>query len=281
MASFCIRYKDKNIIDYLEKSILNIKEELIIKKYYLEESKIVIYYNEKNNNEILLFLANIITMCILEKFENIIVRKMILQNYFYFEKKELKKIIMLSEDILNSNMNVEYENDLYNLNLKNQKLKDCILDYVMENTEVNLLGLITFRIKEYLKYLDIAIDIAVNKFIIDKEYINFINMLKIYVDMEPSKIDIVKIIYNNDDVKLLDKNNNEIEYYEKNNRLELISDINFSSNDYIFNCILSLIPKNIIVYTLNENDEFINTLKRVFRERIQIENNMDLYKINQ
>lgn len=49
-----------------------------------------------------------------------------------------------------------------------------------------------------------------------------------------------------------------------------LSDISFSSNDYALNCLLTLLPRKLLVHVIDEEDEFINTLKLIFGERFSI-----------
>ena len=49
-----------------------------------------------------------------------------------------------------------------------------------------------------------------------------------------------------------------------------LSDISFSQNDLVWNTLLSLLPKKIVVHCYdNSNDEFVNTLKMIFEKRIE------------
>ena len=63
-----------------------------------------------------------------------------------------------------------------------------------------------------------------------------------------------------------------------------ISDISFSSNDYALNNLLTLLPQKIYIHLANSyEDEFINTLKLIFNDRIFICKDCDicrLYSIN-
>ena len=38
-----------------------------------------------------------------------------------------------------------------------------------------------FKLNKYTNFLNNQIDIAVNKFLIDKEYLEFVNILKLYI----------------------------------------------------------------------------------------------------
>ena len=59
-----------------------------------------------------------------------------------------------------------------------------------------------------------------------------------------------------------------------------LSDISFSSNDYTLNTLLTLLPKKIYIHLIdNVEDEFINTLKLIFDNRIYICNDCSLCKI--
>ena len=59
-----------------------------------------------------------------------------------------------------------------------------------------------------------------------------------------------------------------------------LSDISFSSNDYILNTLLNLIPKKIYIHTMNDTtDEFINTIKLIFEDRVSLCNDCSICKI--
>jgi len=53
--------------------------------------------------------------------------------------------------------------------------------------------------------------------------------------------------------------------------LILLSDISFSSNDYTLNSLLTLLPRRIYIHIIDGiEDEFINTLKLIFDNRVCI-----------
>ena len=58
-----------------------------------------------------------------------------------------------------------------------------------------LTGLINFRLSNYLKILDYIVDISVNELVVDREYKEFINLLKAYVNSNPSNISLVHFFY--------------------------------------------------------------------------------------
>ena len=121
-----------------------------------------------------------------------------------------------------------------------------------------------------MKNLDYVIDISVNKFLIEKEYNEFVDMLKLYVSMTPPKASIVHLIYHNEETILLDSNRNIIKTEDEKFKAKYLSDISFSSNDYALNTLLNLTPKKLIIHLIEcESNEFINTLKLIFENRCE------------
>ena len=110
-----------------------------------------------------------------------------------------------------------------------------------------------------------------NKFIIEREYLEFISLLKLYINSQDSNFNIVHLIYTNTSSILLDENKNIINIDEEIFNAKYLSDITFSSNDYILNTLLTLLPKKIYIHLIDsEINEFINTLQLVFENKVEI-----------
>jgi putative sporulation protein YtxC len=132
-------------------------------------------------------------------------------------------------------------------------------------------GFINFRIKPYLDILNDIVNDAVNTYVVEKEYLEFVSLLKLYVNSQNSNCDIVHIIYSSSESILLDKNKQIITNSYDNLKSKYLSDISFSSNDYTLNSLLTLLPKKIYVHLIDKYvDEFIDTLKSVFENRVHI-----------
>ena len=49
-----------------------------------------------------------------------------------------------------------------------------------------------------------------------------------------------------------------------------LSDISFSSNDYALNSLLALLPRRIIIHLIGPSDDFIDTIKLIFENRVSV-----------
>ena len=131
--------------------------------------------------------------------------------------------------------------------------------------------------QKYNCILDEIVAESVNNYIIEKEYMEFISLLKLYINSQNNNSNIVHLIYKNSDSILLDENKNIILNSEDLFNAKYLSDISFSSNDIALNSLLNLLPKKIYIHLVdNKIDEFINTLQLIFENRVSICLNCEL-----
>ncbi len=263
MKSFCIKNNNNLILDYLLNEFMNIDLEntYISKNSFKYYKNIIVHYNGKNEDIFIYKMSNILTQCILKFYENNNIKRIINTDYFYFEPNEKKIIFNNCLELLNSKDTIEYEN-------RKEKIFICVYEYVKENKFFILDGFVNFRLFEYTSLLEELVDIAVNKFVIDKEYKEFIELLQNYIATQKSKSNIIHLIYTESNPILLDENQNVLAYNSEMKQPKYLSDISFSSKDYCLNALLNLLPKKIIVHELIEEDEFVETLKLIFGNRL-------------
>jgi len=262
LKSVCIKTNNKNIINYLLEDIenLNIGNTYFSIYKFKIYNNIIIHYAGKNKTLFLTKLSYLLTNIIIDFYETIIMRKLIFSNYFYFSSLEQKQILNLCIDTSNND----------NLLEKTNLLSSDIFEYLIQNKTLNLDGLINFRIPEYIKFLDSIVDLCVNKFVIDREYLEFINMLKIYINSKECSCDEIHLVYRNHESVLLDENYKTIQYDDSFAKAKFLSDVSFSSNDFALNSLLTLLPEKLYIHLIDVEDEFINTLKLIFDDKVCI-----------
>jgi len=68
------------------------------------------------------------------------------------------------------------------------RLARRIGDYLLQHRTVNLDGFVTFRLKDYLLGLEHDVDAAVDEFLIDREYREFVRLLRYFVEVQSPKL---------------------------------------------------------------------------------------------
>lgn len=261
MKSYCIKVNDKKILENILFKIEKISFNNIIytKKEFEKYSNLILHYKEEKIEQFTNIITDILVEIVLEHYEMNLVERIFNKNYFYFE--EYDKITILKN---------YKENKALNYDLRKEKLYKDINSYLKENKNINMEGLANFRLIEFSEELDQNIDFTVNQFIIEKEYIEFIQLLKIYIKTTKESNEVVHLIYKKGESILLNEKNELINITDNIFNAKYLSDISFSSNDYALNTILTILPKSIQVHIIDNEDEFINTIKMIFEEKVNI-----------
>ncbi len=275
MKSICIKTNNSNLLDYLlnELDYIDIEPVYISSNEFKHYKNIIIHYRGNDNLKFIHEISCILSCLVIDELEESFLKKIILKNYFYFNYNERKHILDMCFDIFADDFNTYFD----------KKYNSLITDfenYLILNKSIVLTGFINFRIKNYISIIESVVDEAVNTFIIEKEYFEFVSLLKMYISSQPSTCEVVHLIYNNENSILLDENKNMINISDDIFKAKYLSDITFSSNDYALNSLLTLIPKKIYIHLIdNVIDEFIHTLGLIFENRVNICTDCNICKI--
>lgn len=265
MKSFCIKTNNEDILSYLLNRIKEIDFQDLT--YSRNEFKIyqnvIIHYEGKEEEAFSYFLSRLITEVILKFYEEKLISQILSYNYFYFDEYERIQICENCMEIVENEEEIQLKD-------RTKMIQNAILLYVQECKSMILEGFVNFRLKEYMSYLDNTIDTAVNQFIIEKEYNEFINLLKIYIESKAPECEVLHLIYINGESILLDENKNIVSISDNILNAKYLSDISFSSNDFALNTLLTMLPAKIETHLIGDEDEFISTIKQIFESRVSI-----------
>lgn len=274
MKSICIKTNNSQIIHYLLNQFINLGMEHVYVSNHTFKiyENVIIHYTGEDTSLFYESVCNVILDCITLFFEPKIIKNLISYNYFYFTKEEQNKI---------------YDNCIHLLNSSEEKsekeitLYHCIKSFLEKTHSFILSGFVNFRLKDYTTLLDEIIDTAVNKFLIDREYYEFINILKLYINSKSEETSgEVHLIYHNHSSILIDEEKHIIPTKDNILNAKYLSDISFSANDYALNTLLNILPQRITIHLIDHySDEFIDTLKLIFEDRIQICNDCNICRI--
>ena len=227
-------------------------------------------YNEKIRKKIIMYVSNIMYKIIIEKYRKKELFEFLTDNYFFLRQSELleaEEIIMKVLRLENSNKDNDF---LYYSNIINEiidKIKVCI----EENNEFNINGFLLFRMKELRLNIEIIIDRIIENYIIDKEYEEFIRLLKYFVNIQDSKLQEVNLtIQTLGGYSLTDGNGKDIldEFLKELAGCKIGVDANME--DIIISGLITNSPEHIIIHSREKclNKEFIDTIVKVFGNKV-------------
>lgn len=273
MSSLCIKTNNDNILTYLKKefSEFNMLNVFFSMKEFKSYKNIIIHYTGIDNELFYTKLATILSYLVIDCFENDIIKNILISNYFYFDNPEFTKILDLCTENLCDDQEFSFVN-------RQMLLFDAFYEYITKHHSIVLSGFINFRLKEYRNILEELVDFSVNEYIIEREYLEFVSLLKIYVNSQSVSSSTVHLVALENDTFLLDDNMNLINIDKTALNSKYLSDISFSNNDYILNTLLSILPQKIYFHLVSPltNIDFLNTLQMIFENRIEFCNDCNI-----
>lgn len=276
MKSFCIKINNNSILNYLfdRFSLLELDHLYLSSNSFKIYNNVIVHYSGNNTELFYDCVCSILTDTILKFYEPILLKKELNNNFFYFSSSEKNRILELCN--FDNSIESEFFKDKY------LSIYKSFVKYLKENHSIVLNGFLNFRLREYHETLDFILNTCINRYLIEREYFEFINILKLYIGSNISKVSSIHLIYFNNTAILLDDNKQLIDSKsEEYFNAKFLSDITFSDNDYILNYLLNTLPAHLTIHLHNNysEDDFINTLKLIFEDRITICNNCDICSI--
>jgi len=131
----------------------------------------------------------------------------------------------------------------------------------------------------YMNELNETVGRALEIFVAEKEYNEFIKLLRYFVEIQECKIDTVHLLQSGDGRYLLydDKKNSISSEYFDELRSEILDDtINY--DDLLISTLITISPNRILIHDIEEfkNKELVQTISNVFAERITLCSSCDL-----
>lgn len=233
--------------------------------------------DKKAYEEFKYILSKALTEVIIEHYEQKLLRKIAKENFFYLNDKERASVIDNACKLLKDEKMMQPGN-FYKANRRSRIMRS-ILEYLESENELNIEGFLNFRLNAYINELNETIERALEIFLAEREYNEFIKLLRYFVEIQECKIDAIHLCQSKDERYILyDENKNRIssEYFDELRSEILDETINY--DDLLISTLITISPKKITIHDIEgfKNRELLQTIMNVFAERITICNSCDL-----
>jgi putative sporulation protein YtxC len=226
--------------------------------------------NTGGYNALMANIAVILADYIVRKYERRLINRIINTNYCYFNVVEKRKIVQSVQGILNSE-DQNFISSLFKIRRRNIIIKKLI-EYFRTSNKIILEGFVNFRLKEYIRDLEEVVDKAVDDFLMEREYKEFIHLLRYFVEIQEPRFELIHVKPANDGkYMLLDEKKREISGKYLKELLDEVSEGEISYDDLLVSSLITLAPKRIIVHGADnfKNKELLETIKNVFEGRMK------------
>lgn len=232
---------------------------------------------DQSYNALAVHVSNTLADHIISQYEEKLAARIINSNYCYFNNSEKKDILRLALKIIR-NEDKNFFNSLFQIRRRNIIIRK-LLDYFENSNDIILDGFVNFRLKDYIKDLEEIVDKAVDEFLMQREYREFIRLLRYFVDIQEPKANLIHVIAGYDGkYMLLDEEQNEITNECIQEFVTEIPQGDINYDDLLVSSLITLAPKNIHIHGMREfkNKELLETIKNVFAEKVSICSGCDI-----
>ena len=210
------------------------------------------------------YLANALAELILLHWEKDHIIQL-LKKKRYFQQDNGQKILNKALDYLNNGLGQVQE---YRVNRKTI-LVTQILGCLDNSSVFDIEGFLRFRAQDYKGVVKKAVEFAIDEYVIEKEYLEFIHLLKHFVDSQSPRLDSLHVgitpqgkfhLYNNEGVKVTHR---FLEDYQLDNVHEL------GYEDLLISALIAVAPRQVTLHIRYEGyKDTLQTIRSVFGDRV-------------
>jgi putative sporulation protein YtxC len=267
ITDYINRELNKFDINYLIENIVN-SEGRITVKCEIDLSKIDMEKQSEIFDEIKAGISSALADYIIKEYEEKLIYRIINNNYCYFNSMEKKEIFKMAVCTIKNNEK-NFLNSLFQIRRRNIIIRK-LLDYYQGANNLILEGFVNFRLKEYIKDLEEIVDKAVDDFLMEREYREFIRLLRYFVDIQEPKFNTIHVIAGYDDKYiLLNEEKREITNECIQEFMNDISNEEINYDDLLVSSLITMAPRKIMIHGAKNfrNKELLETIKNVFWEK--------------
>lgn len=249
----------------------NLGENVLMK---VEDDKNIILDFQENlpffYNDFHPFLAAALTKHIIETCEEKWLFH-ILKNIFYYEdEEEMKQIIAIARSILEGD-----RDDLPSLKplfARYEHIYQAIAEGIDHETTFYYEPFLTFRLKAYGEMLIDCVEMAIDEYLLEQEYQNLVAHFRHYIHTEKNRTEKIQLVHQKNTFIFLDEHFRLITDEMKRAYLVpyLVFEEQLEINEMVITPLVCFNPKEVVIYTEEEENGVIYTIQTIFEERVRI-----------
>lgn len=194
-----------------------------------------------------------------------LIRSMITRQYRYPSKDEYDQIEGYATDLLHGDSNPNE----YRGQVRRETISRHVAKYLTENHLLAVDGFIRFRMKTFYRSLEKLVEHAIDDYLLDQEYKEFIHLLRYFVSVQSPKITMIHIFHKGKGQFYLTKaDGTSVNPSEFDTAVHDFIEQAISQEDVIVSTLLTVAPERIVLHSQDHEENVIRTLTQIFDDRI-------------
>jgi putative sporulation protein YtxC len=192
------------------------------------------------------------------------IRRRIAKEYTYYDADEVDYLAENSVAILS-----RYKRPGSHTSRKIE-LEFEIRKYMQQHSVLNVEGLTRFWLRRLEPDLGYAIEKAIDEYLMDREYQEFVKLLRHFLHLQTSRSSLIHLILG-PHARLIDQDGLEFLEENSNDDRDDLNETDLQEDDMIISTLITLAPVRLKIHFAGKNQDeqvLLDTIKRVFEERV-------------
>ncbi len=213
-------------------------------------------------------VAQAVAQYVAEFHEQDVIRSLIADEYGYDEPEELAEIEAYCWHNSDPLQEADHSADLER---RKQQIAEEVAEYLNANHLLNVEGMVRFRLLRYTEHLRGIVEYAIDEYTADKQYEEFISLLKYFVYIQEAKIPAAHLIHKGaHEFDLLNEKMEPIETKQLDQFVVEMIDKEINYEDMIVSTLITVSPQHVYIHTRNPDMQVIRTIQQIFEDRAAV-----------
>ncbi|BBH21612.1 hypothetical protein Back11_29570 [Paenibacillus baekrokdamisoli] len=222
--------------------------------------------------------ANAFAQYIMTEMEPLLLKAIIRKQFHYEVPKEVEMVELYCRNLLYGAVVPALEEDRVDSDMlridrdrRKSKVADELKQFISSHTSIHLDGFVTFRLASYWEELREVAAYAVEEYVMDKQYQEFISLLKYFVRMQEVKLPIVHVLHKGgSEFALYDEQFQLLEAIPTDRIVAEMLETEMNMEDMIVSTLITVSPQQIVIHTRQPELPVMRTLETIFEQRVQL-----------
>ncbi|MDT9724708.1 sporulation protein [Xylanibacillus composti] len=199
-----------------------------------------------------------------------LIRSIIQHDFDYYEEQEVEQIIQYCYQIMDEPEELLDVSGSASQRVKwHGKIAEAFHQYLTEHTMLNMEGFVRFRLKFYWTELREIVEYAIDEYMMDKQYHEFITLLKYFVCVQEAKVPAVHLVHKGEyEFQLFDEDGKPMEPSAVESFVIETVDQDVNFEDMIVSTLITVSPRMIYLHTKEPGMQVIKTIRQIFEDRV-------------
>lgn len=212
-------------------------------------------------------IANGLCDIIIDEYEKVLVERLLQDQYGYLSEKDRE---LIKRKVMMKLVGRSDDKSSPSLTQRKSRIWAKLVEYLEKENDLVLEGFITFRLKEYLEELFDVVDSTVEDYLVEREYKEFLKLLRHIMEKQSSHAGELNIVRRNDDYVVLDSDKKPLSGDMGNFLEKGVHNLDLGKDDLIVSVVVTLSPERVFWHGRQDKSPCYDLLKDLLGDRLTV-----------